>query len=129
MQVVKALQSLLSKAAAVTLPSPPIQASTIAHTGPVQPSQHSLFQQRCQWPPVASAHDPADFAAELMWGHSAPAHSLTQAADRYEHHSGITCLHVHIYQLQFCIGISNRKGMACAHDPGRPPIWISTVIL
>ena len=86
-QVVKALQSLLSKAAAATSPSPPIQASPIAHAGPVQSRQHSLFQQRSQWAPIASALDPAHFAAELTLRHSAPAHSLTQAADRYEYPS------------------------------------------
>ena len=100
-QVVKALQSLLSKAAAVMSPSPAMQTPTIAHAGPVQSRRHSLFQLRSQWAPVASAHDPAHFAAELVLGHSAPGHSLTQAADRYEHHQ-CACMCTKCRQYHIC---------------------------
>ncbi len=59
MQIVKALQSLLSKAAAVESSSG--ESSSANHSqSAAQPvsAQHvnqSLFHQRCQWPPVVAA--------------------------------------------------------------------------
>ena len=67
LQIVKALQSLLSKAAAVESSSA-VRSSSADHCqGAAQPvvAQHvnqSLFHQRCQWPPVVAAVDVADLA-------------------------------------------------------------------
>ena len=64
LQIVKALQSLLSKAAAVE--SSGVESSSASHSqSAIQPvsAQHvnqSLFHQRCQWPPVVAAVNVAD---------------------------------------------------------------------
>ncbi len=64
LQIVKALQSLLSKAAAVESSS--AESSSANHSqSAAQPvsAQHvnqSLFHQRCQWPPVVAAVNVAD---------------------------------------------------------------------
>ncbi len=64
MQIVKALQSLLSKAVAVEASG--AESSSANHSqSAAQPfsAQHvnqSLFHQRCQWPPVVAAVNVAD---------------------------------------------------------------------
>lgn len=109
-QIVKALESLLSKAAAATSPSPP-QGATTAVTCPLQSPQHSLFQQRSQWPPLASADDlldlvdfatgplsashtdyplphrlaPAAFVHRQQQQQTGSAYRASQAAERYCH--------------------------------------------
>ncbi len=71
LQIVKALQSLLSKAAAVE--SSGVESSSANHSQsaaqPVsaQRVNQSLFHRRCQWPPVVAAVNVADLveAAQL----------------------------------------------------------------
>lgn len=68
MQIVKALQSLLSKAAAVES-SGAVGSSSANHwQSAAQPlsAQHvnqTLFHQQCQWPPVVAAVKVADLVA------------------------------------------------------------------
>ncbi len=64
MQIVKALQSLLSKAAAVESSSADSSSANHSRSAaqPVaaQYVNQSLFHQRCQWPPVVAAVNVAD---------------------------------------------------------------------
>ena len=85
LQVVKALQSLLSKAAAAAPASASTnQAST--RPAPSQSVQHSLFHQRCNWAPTASTLHLTDsdiHVAQPMVPHSKATQSLAKSADRY----------------------------------------------
>lgn len=103
MQIVKALQSLLSKAAAVEYSSAESSSANHSQSAAQPVAAHhvnqSMFHQRCQWPPVVAAVNVADLVeaaqAELAASvtmavpnaaaNKAAGHKAKRAAAKLEH--------------------------------------------